>query len=44
LITEFFFLSVNEQKKLPVREWLEYFDVAMRKHKQKLEWMSLNHQ
>jgi hypothetical protein len=42
LISEFFLLSVKEQKELPIKEWFDYYNVAIKKHKQKLEWMGLN--
>jgi hypothetical protein len=44
LINEFFSLSVKEQKEMPISEWLDYYNVSIKKLKQKLEWMSLNHQ
>jgi len=42
LVTEHFHLTVEKQKLLPIREWFDYYKVAVKKHKQKLELMQLN--
>jgi hypothetical protein len=39
---EFFGMPPREQKKMPIREWYEYYEVAIKRHKQKIELLSLN--
>ena len=41
MVYETFGLSIDAQKKMPIRTWYEHYEVSIKKHKQKLEWMSL---
>jgi len=42
LVNEYFGLTVQKQKKMAISKWYKFYKIAVKRHKEKIELLSLS--